>query len=220
MNLYGWVWSLVAAGGVAVGSVYVVAPASMAVERFADRLVFGGLTGVLVGRAAAMSAGQATFSDPLGGIGGDVEFWFVVGVLGAFVALASRPGRWRKGSERLSDVAPCLLAAFGAFQVLCWLRTYCSPTGAPRFGLELMLGVGLIALALALDVRWSLSPNARTVLAIGVIAFDRLLLASGSSGLARAWMSALVFAGAAAFLGLRATRGWRLRQARRQVLRG
>ncbi|QXC60634.1 hypothetical protein KSP35_20295 [Aquihabitans sp. G128] len=204
----------------AVGSVYVVAPASMAVERFADRLVFGGLAGVLVGRAVAISAGQATFSDPLGGIGGDVEFWFVVGVLGAFVALASRPGRWRKGSERLSDVAPCLLAAFGVFQVLCWLRSYCSPTGAPRFGLELMLGGGLVALALALHVKWSLSPNARTVLAVGVIAGDRLLLASGSSGLAGAWMSALVLAGAIAFLGLRAARGWRLRQARRHLLRG
>ncbi len=219
MSVYGWAWSLVLAGGAAVGSVYLVGPVSMAVARFADRLVLGGLAGVLLGRALAMRAGQATLDDPLGGIGGDVEFWFVVGLLGAVVASASRPGRWRKSSERLSDVAPCVLAAFGAFQMLCWLRSYCSPAGAPRFGLELIFGLGLVSLAFALQLRWALSPNATTVFAVGAIAGDRLVLAVGPSRVADAWMSALLLAIALLYLGHQLATTWRVGTTRRRLLR-
>lgn len=220
VSLYGMAWSLLVAGGVAIGSVYATAPLSMPVGRLADRLVLGGLAGLLLGRVVAIRSGQAALNDPLGGVGGDVEFWSLVGVLGIFVASAQRPVRWRKGSERLSEVAPCVLLAFGAFQSLCWLRSYCSPSGAPRFGLELILGLALMGLALSLQFRWALSPSARIVLVVGVVSGDRLVLAAGPSWLADAWISAILVSIALTYSGIHwGTSRWR-RRTQRRLLRG
>lgn len=74
MNTYGLAWSLLLAGFAAVGSVFVLVPVSPPRARLADRVVLGGLMGVLVGRSVAVVGSDATVRSPLRGFGGDLEF--------------------------------------------------------------------------------------------------------------------------------------------------
>lgn len=199
---FGVLWSLVAASIAAVGSPWLLRPAGESAEELGDRflvaMVVAGIGALgataLLGRVPGWLIPQAAVAD--------VVFW-VAGALGV-VAYSFRVPReaFSTLGHRLSSTLPWVLCGVGVYVAMCWVRATCAAVGGasrPGAGPELVVGVLLIGLGIALHRLWLLGHRQR--LLIGVVAIIAWRLALGDlDAVTRDRPVTLAVAGAAALL--------------------
>lgn len=175
---FGVLWTVTAVCVVVFAAPYVLRPTTDRPVEVGDRFVaciaVGLAAGWAVGSGAANALGSRT------SMTADTAFWAAaLGVSAAYVGPA-RKRAFVPVTARLADLAPWVLAAYGTYLGLCWLRGACSALGGggPEPGAvgEAVAGAALVAAGVALHRAWPLTESQRVAAAVLALAAFRLAL--------------------------------------------